>query len=113
MPWLFALLLVASLDCQTAIAKDVTLSWDKSPTPTVTGYRVYTSLTPDLSSLLLSLDAGNALTLTVQGLTDENEHYFGVKAYDDQGSESVYSNIVKSLAILPKLDLKFDVQIIK
>ena len=103
---------------QTAIAKDVTLSWDPSPTPQVTGYQVYVSLNPDMQSLLLSVDAGNVLTLMIQDLGDTYEHFFCVKAYDELGNSSVCSNVVKSPkvelqeGVLPELDFTIDVKII-
>ena len=96
-------------------AKDVTLSWDASPTQGVTGYRVYTSQQSGMTDPTV-IDAGNVLTLTIPDLEDTYDYWFCVKAYMDQ-NESVCSNIVKSealpVAVLPKLDFEVDVEIIK
>lgn len=68
----------------------VVLIWDASPTTTVTGYKVYAG--PDRDNLTLLLDAGPVLTVT---LTDaDHPRCLAVTAYDGQGNESVYSNIV-------------------
>ena len=101
-----------------AESKDVKLRWDASPTPSVTGYQVYTSLSPSISNESVMIDAGNVLTLTILGLADTNDHWFCVKAYDGIGNESVCSNIVKSSAVevsqdvLPELDLDIRVDLL-
>ena len=95
LPWLFGLLLLI-VPADICHAKTVTLSWDASPTSTVTGYRAFVSLNSDMSSTLLSHDAGNVLTLTITDLADTSEHWFCVKAYDAEGTESVCSKIVNS-----------------
>jgi len=112
-----ASLLAVLLTCPNAIAKDVTLSWDPSPTPTVTGYRAYVSLSSDMQNEIMVLDAGDVLSLMIQELADEETHYFCVKAYDGVNPDSVCSNVVKSEAIdvppqtLPELDLNIEVDV--
>ena len=97
-------------------AKDVTLSWDASPTPTVSGYNVLTSLHPSIADPMVT-DVGNVLTTTLNGLGDTDEHWFCVTAYDGQGRESTCSNIVHSPAIpetvLPSLDFDVNVEILQ
>ena len=106
-------------------AKDVTLSWDPSPTKAVVGYKVFVSMDPNMSPMLLNLDVGNVLTKSIGNLGDTDEHFFCVKAYDQIYAQdndrikhiSSCSNIVHSpkipVAVLPKLDFEVDVEIIK
>ena len=98
-------------------AKTVNLSWDASPTETVVGYIVWTSLNQQMASAAPQ-DVGNVLTLTIPGLEDTLAYWFCVKAYDGNGNQSVCSNVVKSPAVevpedvLPELDfLDFDISV--
>ena len=106
LPWLFGLFLLI-MPVDICHAKTVTLSWDPSPSD-VAGYQLLTSLEPTVQNLLLSLDAGDVLTITVYGLNDDQQHWFCVKAYDAQNNISTCSDIVTSPAIpetvLPELD---------
>ena len=95
LPWVFGLFLLI-VPVGICHAKTVTLSWDPSPTPTVTGYRVLISLNAEMSSTLASRDVGDVLTTSIADLDDHVDHWFCVKAYDGQGHESVCSNIVTS-----------------
>ncbi len=107
LPWLFIALFLV---CPDAIAKDVVLSWDKSPTATVTGYWIYVGENKEVVPYLRKIDAGNALTKKVRNLIDIRDYWFAVTAYDADGNESVYSNIVHSE---PKLrQLNIDVEVI-
>ena len=74
LPWLFVLV--------------VTLSWDPSPSA-VSGYNVYAG--PLGGPYVKVADAGNALTIT---LDLDLRRCFAVTAYDTQGNESAYSNVV-------------------
>jgi hypothetical protein len=68
----------------------INLAWDPSPSPTVTGYRVYYGFS---SRLYLGwIDVGNTTTATLPGLFPDLTYYVTVTAYDDQGMESDYSN---------------------
>lgn len=83
--------------------KDVTLSWDSSPSE-VNGYKIYYAVDSSQQPFLGTgaaegdspIDVGNVLTSTVTGLVDDKVHYFAVVAYDAAGNESSYSNIVES-----------------
>ena len=114
-PWLFVLVLVGY--SPLLHAKSVTLSWDPSPTSTVTGYKVVVANHPDMSGTLTVIDVSNVLTRTILDLDDTSAYWFGVKAYDGVGNESAFSNIVKSEAIpervLPELEFIIDVEILK
>lgn len=89
-----------------AVAKDVSLQWDASPSENVTGYRIcYSSLptvliegqtVPTEGMIPTCIDAGGALSLLVPNLMDEAIYYFGVVAYNAADQESVLSNIVMS-----------------
>lgn len=87
-----------------AMAQDVTLSWDPSPTPDVAGYYVYYQ--KDSPSLPFNstdalegpspVDVGNSLTTTLTGLSDDTIYYFAIAAYDSALNESSFSNIVSN-----------------
>jgi hypothetical protein len=97
---LLSLLLVAT----TGFSAEVTLSWDASPTASVTGYKVYyqqNNPAPPLNGIgalegVSPIDVGNVLTTTITGLQENTNYYFTLTAYDASGYESSYSNIVSS-----------------
>ena len=78
------LLVVNFISC--AAAQDINLSWEASPTPSVTGYMVYYKQGD--SSLPLNgddadqgsspIDVGDNLTVTLTGLEDSATYYFSV-----------------------------------
>lgn len=79
-----------------AFAKDVTLSWDASPSE-VDGYKIYYSSAPDIvSGEVKIITAGKVLSHQIAGLDNAGEQYFAVTGYDDTGNESEFSNIVMS-----------------
>ena len=97
------LILVNSISI--AFCQDITLSWDPSPTPEVTGYYVYYKQ----GDMHLPFDGTGAdqgpspvtaaladLTIQLTGLTDGVPYYFAVTAFNDDGQESTYSNIVSN-----------------
>ena len=109
LPWLF--ILVATV----AQAKNVTLSWDPSPS-NVSGYTLYWDSQPN-PPFENKIEAGDILNFLVTNLENSEQHWFAVTAHDDLGNESVYSNIVTSLPIepepLPQLDLEFFWEVIE
>ena len=110
MPWLFLLIALAVPNVE---AKDVTLSWDPSPSTGVTSYTLYWD-TRNEAPFRFNVVSGDVLTFQIVNLPDEEQHWFAVTASDALGNESAYSNIVKSDAInvLPELDLTIDWQFI-
>src|SRR6516164_5920920 len=73
-------------------AATVTLDWDPSPDPTVTGYKI---LYGDSSgSYSQSMDAGSSNSATVAGLTPGKTYFFVVIAYNAAGLQSSPSNQV-------------------
>lgn len=87
-----------------ALAKDFTLAWDANTEPDVAGYRIYyknsSSALPydgtGASQGASPIDVGANLTTTLTGLAEGETYYFAVTAYDAQGLESTFSNIVAS-----------------
>lgn len=83
-----------------AIAATVTLAWDASPTPEVTGYRVYRSLGNGPFEPILQVT-----NLTAQAaVSDTNSTRFYVKAYTSAALESEPSNTVTNLPTAPPPD---------
>ena len=87
------------------MAQDIDLSWDPSPSDDISGYKVYYSQ-KNISTLPLDgyessdgdspIDVQKELSTTVHGLANDGIYYFSVTAYDSDGNESTYSNIVSS-----------------
>ena len=76
-----ALLLIPTI----AIAQDVTLSWDASPTPEVTGYKINYQAAPYVSGQwdgtgavqgASPIDVGDVLTYQLTDLADGVVYYF-------------------------------------
>jgi hypothetical protein len=76
----------------------VSLAWDASPSPNITGYKVYYGNAS--RSYGTPVTIGNVLTYTVTGLTP-NTWYFAVTAFDNSGNESGYSNEVSATTYAP------------
>lgn len=68
----------------------VTLAWDASGGPSVTGYRVYYGQTS--GSYSTSVVGGNVPTIRVDGLAEGVTYYFAVTAFTATGLESDFSN---------------------
>jgi hypothetical protein len=74
----------------SARAASVTLAWDPSPSPDVTGYIVYYG---DASaSYSQAFDVGNSTTATLSNLANGNAYFVVVTAYNGAGMQSVPSN---------------------
>jgi len=84
-----------------ALAKDVSLSWDPSPTQGVTGYKIHYNCVDDSQPFPDIVDVGDVLNTTVADLVDSQGCYFAVTAYNAAGMESGYSNIVYSQGFVP------------
>lgn len=81
----------------------VTLAWDQSPSPEVTGYRVYDGATSGNYSN--SVVVGNVTTNMIAGLTSGVTYFFAVvfavTAYDANDVESAFSNEISFVPGLP------------
>ena len=75
-----------------AIAGNVSLAWDPSPSDGVTGYRVHVGLQSGSYSTQFTIP--NQTTYTVTDLAPGGPYYFAVTAFDANGNESGYSNEV-------------------
>jgi hypothetical protein len=79
---------------QAAAAGDVTLLWDPSTDPDLTGYRVcYGTSSRQYTT---AVDVGNVTTYTVSGLA-VGTYYFSARTYDSAGLQSDYSNEVTTI----------------
>ena len=73
-----------------AHAASVDLEWDQNPEPEVAGYKIYWGTsTGNYSS---SKDVGETTTCTITELNEGTTYYFAATAYDDEGTESDYSD---------------------
>ena len=68
----------------------VALAWGASPTPGITGYRVYYGAASGNYSN--SVVVGNATTNMVPGLVSGVTYFFAVTAYNASGLEGTFSN---------------------
>ncbi|HWB06803.1 MAG TPA: fibronectin type III domain-containing protein [Verrucomicrobiales bacterium] len=80
------------LACGIRANGDVTLEWDASNEPDVRGYRLHYGLVSGEYTEVI--DAGNATSAVVPGLTVGEIYYFAVTAYDEWAMESDPSNEV-------------------
>ena len=100
------IVLVILLFAVPALAKEVSLTWDPSPTEGVAGYKICYS---DISNLIQNqpvpdgvtcVDAGNTTSITINNLADDTPYYIGAVAYNGVNQDSVLSNIVLSPGFL-------------
>lgn len=86
-----ALLVALSCAGNLFIAKgaNVTLAWDASTDPTVTGYHLYYGgVSANYTNML---DAGAATSITISNLAPSATYYFAATSYNQVGLESGYS----------------------
>jgi len=80
-----------------AWSAQVSLSWDHSNSPEVTGYNLHYGTAS--GSYDTTLDAGDQTSITVTGLELNQEYFFAATAYDSSGNESSYSNEVNATVL--------------
>ena len=90
--WLILLFLCVFLAVFSNSAKAITLAWDPSPDPTVTGYMVHHGTVS--GTYTTHVDAGMTNTNVVSNLVPGTTYYFVVTAYNAARVESAYSNQV-------------------
>ena len=73
----------------TAVAANVTIAWDASPSPLAVGYNLYYST--DLSNMGTPTNCGNVLQYGPITLPDNTRYYIYLTAYDSDANESVPS----------------------
>src|ERR1017187_4257925 len=96
------LLSLAVLSASAQTAQSITLAWDPSPDPAVTGYNVYYGGAGGSYTNITSVS--NVTSTTISGLAEGVTYYFVVTATDGSGDESVFSNEVSysvPAAVLP------------
>ncbi len=85
-----AAVLMVMCTASTLYAQSNTLGWDPSPDPAVSGYVLSYGTQSGVYSQ--SVDVGNALQYTVNGLDLSLDYYFVVQAYTPTGLISGFSN---------------------
>ena len=75
---------------ETLPGYSVTLAWDASPSPEVTGYRIHLGVVSGFYTT--SGMVGKVTTKTVSGLAGGVTYFFAISAYDASGLESAFSN---------------------
>lgn len=85
----------------TGHANGVQLQWDPNAEPDIAGYKVYYA--PDSSSLAgaTPVDVQNQTSATISGLDPASNYNFAVTAYNVEGLESSFSNIVPVAERMP------------
>src|SRR4026208_1637941 len=96
---LLGLFLFMGLWGGVAQAATVTLAWDRSTDPNVTGYTLYWG--NQSGSYPGSLNVGNVTQAQVSGLTDGMPYYFVVRAYNSAGTLSSPSVVVSRRVGIP------------
>ncbi len=89
---LILLFLLCSLT--QAMATDVSLAWDPSVSPNISGYKVYVGNSS--RSYGSPITIGNQTSYTVTGL-GSGSYFFAVTAFDADGNESDFSNEVSQI----------------
>ncbi|MBN2030874.1 Ig-like domain-containing protein [bacterium] len=90
--YLFSLVFIGVILPASLLANSVIVSWQPNTEPDLAGYRVYYGLASRNYSN--QIDVGNATELEIGGLLASTTYYFAVKAYDQNGNLSDYSEEV-------------------
>ncbi len=85
-----ALNLFVSIASAAPVPTSVTLAWNPSPDPAVTGYRVHYGVAS--GQYTNSIEAGNTTSVTIPGLMPGVLYFFAVTAYNSSGVKSPFSN---------------------
>jgi hypothetical protein len=96
---LLVALVFALTPSRVAFASSLTIAWDPSVDPEVTGYVVLYGTQSGIYTT--RLDAGGRTSQQVSGLTDGVTYYFAVEAYDTRGLFSVPSQELSGMTGLP------------
>jgi hypothetical protein len=96
--FLFALLLSLLPVCARATSS-VTLAWDQSPDPSVVGYNIYFGVASRTYTNMVS--AGNATSVTINGLIEGVTYFFAATTYNAVGIESDYSTEISYTIPVP------------
>ena len=91
--------LVSILTPGSGLAATVTLAWDPSPDPDLSGYKLYYGAAT--GTYTNSIQVGNATTATVSNLTGGVTYYFAATALNSIALESVFSAETSYTTLLP------------
>ena len=78
----------------TAWVADMTFAWDANTEPDLAGYKVHWGLSSTIP-FTDEVDVGNVLTHQLTDLVEGTTYFFAVTAYDTEGNESAYSDILE------------------
>lgn len=91
-------------------AASASFAWDASPSPDVTGYRIYWG--PSTRTYTNHVVIGNFLTGSVTNLSEGATYYFAATAYNAHGLESDFSNEVSLTVPLPRPQGPSDLRVV-
>jgi hypothetical protein len=98
--------LAMAIPSMAGAANNVTLAWDPSTDPNVSGYHLYYG--PASRNYTNMIDFGTANTGTVSNLAAATTYYFAATTYDSVGLESAYSVEVSYTVSPPNQPPKLD-----
>ncbi|HXD75785.1 MAG TPA: Ig-like domain-containing protein, partial [Vicinamibacterales bacterium] len=85
----------AQVNVTVANSGQVTLAWDASVDPTLSGYKVYVGTASGVYATSV-VDVGNLTTATLTGLQSGTVYYFALTSYNQNGDEGGFSNEVNA-----------------
>ena len=85
----------ASVGVTVSNSGQVTLAWNASTGPDLSGYKVHIGTSSGMYTVSV-VDVGNLTTCTLTDLQSGTVYYFAVTAYDSSGDESGFSNEVST-----------------
>lgn len=88
--WLWLVVFGVLAGLNRGAARDLTLSWNPSADPTVTGYKIYYGTSS--CHYTNNVTVGNVTTATISNLNAGVTYYFSATAFDATGTESDFSN---------------------
>ena len=109
---LLAIFSLSSLPLPAASAATVTIAWDKNVETDVIGYELHYG--EYSHNYQYTVDVANNTSCSISGLVEDTTYYFAVKAYNDKGLKSDYSEeLAHTIPITPPpseegLDAHFD-----
>jgi len=96
---------VQALSATIPLGQSVTLAWNQSTDPTVTGYNLYYGGASGTYTNMIN--AGNATNMTFPGLVGGTTYYFAATTYNSSGIQSPFSGEVSyTVPILPGVQFR-------
>jgi len=88
-----------------AHSADVTLAWDKNPESNIAGYRLFSRLNNQNYDFMNPDWEGSGTQYTINGLKDNTDYFFVIRAFSTAGNESSNSNEVSYNSAFKKFSL--------